>query len=288
MFEWKIASEICLQCPFIEHAVGVWRDKTDFIFACSNDWIFTIRVADNSCVFLEQRKKFQSYKYPLWSDLLPQIEPTILVSNFFMQFCKTENQEYFIISRDPKFLFSPISSSFQIENLLDANFINTSVVLLFPNIISITQCSDWWSEDAPTSSVEIENDSKYLRLISNFRKFIAYGDYCAAIFDKKGNRLWQQKFEQKISLLWFFSSGFQVAIVLENGTLLLFDTETGKSLLEKSSQPIQIHKNTHVVMKNSTNTDGNAFYLITQLDEPQNEQFQTWIRQISAHRTELQ
>lgn len=287
MFKWKIEPEQTFQCPIIQHAVGHWNNDTDYIFAFNNDWIFTISAESRSVLLLEQRKNFAPVLYPAWQELLPQLSPNVLVSDLFFKFCSNEPNHYFVVDSHPKMLFSPKSITFSIDGVLDATFLHLSsgaqVVLLFQDRLLISKCADWWQSEHLNGVSVAKNDGNYLKLISVLRFFIAYGEHCIAGFDKTATRVWQNVFEEKIIAVWLLESCFQVAILFSNGQLTLLDRQSGQCVVEKPLS-FSLFDTAHVVVKNSKQSNGNAFYIISQKFESQTDQHQTMIREISAKR----
>ncbi len=292
MFEWKIETEHTFQCPPVHNAVGVWRDKQDYIFAYNDNDIFAIRVEDLLVIFLEKLQNFSCVDFPVWQELLPSICSSIVASDICSQLCVNELGRHYIVSKDPKMFFSPKSCQFDIGNVCGAVFLHlidgSRVVFLTAEKIFVTKCIDWWQDNELESCADIANDQEYIKLISNHRQFVAYGEKIVTGFDKASKQLWQHKFEQNIVCVWYLESGFQLALLFDSGDLILIDQVDGKLLMDKPMSPsIQLFATTHVVMKNSTNSNGNRFYVVTQKKETNEDgKCETTICQIRAQRIE--
>ena len=276
-------------CPKIDHAVGLWREKKDFILACNKNSIFCIDIEQNILVLNEEKNKILFQNFSIWQRCLPQLNTNVIIANFYVEFCKTDKEEYFLTSHDPKRFFCPTSFFFKFNGILGAAFIDhsTKIVLLFREKIIISKCDNWWQKEE-LSLCNFINDANYQRIVAHGKRFIVYGEHNILCYNCKGDQLWKKSFE-KIRVVWFFESGFTTAILFCNGNIILLNSDSGKILLQESYAALAVESdfNTHVIVKNSQLGDcETAFYILSQSHAIENVLWLTTIDEISFHKKE--
>lgn len=277
--------------PKIEHAVGIWRNEMDSVLACNQNSIFFIDCAKN-CLFLrEEKNTILPQKYALWQRYLPQLDRNTIIANFYYQFCKTDNEKFYLVSQDPTKFFNPISFFFDFK-VLCATFIHhsTKIVLLLENEIIITKCTDWFEQrDLSVAAIHIEKNENYDCLISSGQRFIAFSSKEIVCYNFKGLQLWKKKLH-KIRVVWFLESDFTTAILLCDGNIILLDSETGETLFQQTYNSLAIDsecetfvfkKNSHVDETNSIN-----FFLLSQFNTESDSLQLTTIEEISFYKKE--